>query len=255
MCETGSLQALLPLAPPMARTWNVWTVPGVRSAISILRLSRDGDGFGRGAAGTHLGLIRMGIGHGRGTHDEDGGRSVGEGDDMRHVQGVCERLVLTGRGLPQSGTLRRFRALAAGRQMSEDHSQMNGLPSPAPPGRVASLHLHPNRSGEAFQGVEAVELVAEKGILGNGRYFGRISSSSGKSSRRQVSLIEREQIAEHAAALGLEGIPPGAVRANVETEGMNLVALVGRKIQVGSAVLLLYEARVPCPNPDISRSH
>ena len=70
-------------------------------------------------------------------------------------------------------------------------------------------------------------------------------------SRRQVSLIEREQIAEHAAALGLEGIPPGAARANVETEGMNLVALVGRKIQVGSAVLLLYEAREPCPKMDL----
>ena len=123
--------------------------------------------------------------------------------------------------------------------------------APAVAARVVSLHLHPSRSGEAFQGVEAIEVVAEKGILGNGRYFGRISSSSGKPSRRQVSLIEREQIAGHAAALGLEGIRPGAVRANVETEGINLVALVGRKIQIGSAVLYLYEAREPCPKMDL----
>src|SRR5256885_7561570 len=49
------------------------------------------------------------------------------------------------------------------------------------------------------------------------RYFGRVSRNSGKPSRRQLSLIEREQIAEHAAPLGLETIAPGAVRANIET--------------------------------------
>jgi MOSC domain-containing protein YiiM len=127
---------------------------------------------------------------------------------------------------------------------------MNALPSPALPGRVASLHLHPPEPGAPLQTVEAVEAVEAKGILGDARYFGRISSSTGKPSRRHISLIEREQIAKHAAALGLQSIPPGAARANIETLGVDLVALVGREIQIGEAVLFLCEPRTPCAKMD-----
>ena len=97
-------------------------------------------------------------------------------------------------------------------------------------GRVASLHLHPSEPGAPLSKVEAFEVIAQKGIVGNGRYFGRTSRSTGKPSRRQVTLIEREQIAEHAAALGLESISPGAVRSNIETLGINLIELIGRQL-------------------------
>src|SRR5262245_39370555 len=123
---------------------------------------------------------------------------------------------------------------------------MNAPHSPALSGRVASLHLHPTESGEPFLTVEEFEVVEHKGIRGEPRYYERISRSTGKPSRRQVSLIEREQIAEHAMALGLESIPPGAVRSNIETFGINLVSLVGKQIQIGDAVLFLYEPRTPC---------
>jgi MOSC domain-containing protein YiiM len=122
--------------------------------------------------------------------------------------------------------------------------------SPALHGLVASLHLHPAEPGTPLQDTEAIELVAGKGIVGNARKFGRVSSSTGEPSRRQVSLIEREQLAEHAAALALKAIAPGAVRSNIETQGINLVALVGRQVQIGSAVLFLYEPRKPCPKMD-----
>ena len=122
--------------------------------------------------------------------------------------------------------------------------------SPAPLGRVASLHLHPAKPGEPLQQVEAIEVVADKGILGEPRYFGRTNSSNGKPTRRQVSLIEREQIAEHAVALGLESIPPGAVRANIETVGIDLVALAGQQVEIGGALLLLGEPREPCEKMD-----
>ena len=115
-------------------------------------------------------------------------------------------------------------------------------------GRVASLHLHPKKGGAPLRPVESIEVVAEKGIVGNGRYFGRIKKETGAPSRRQVSLIEREQIAEHASALG--PIAPGAVRSNIETAGIELVALVGRKVRIGTAELLVYEARQPCPKMD-----
>lgn len=115
-------------------------------------------------------------------------------------------------------------------------------------GRIASLHVHPEKGGEPLRAVEAIELVAEKGIVGNGRYFGRVKKETGAPSRRQVSLIEREQLAEHAAALG--PIAPGAVRSNIETSGIDLVALVGRHVRIGTAELHLYAARTPCSKMD-----
>ena len=111
-------------------------------------------------------------------------------------------------------------------------------------GRVKSLHLHPDISGEAFQDVESIEIVAGKGILGNPRYFNR-------SSRRHVTLIEREQIAAHAGALGLSQIPQGKVRSNIETTGIDLIRLIGQVIRIGdSATLFLYEPRKPCAKMD-----
>ena len=69
--------------------------------------------------------------------------------------------------------------------------------------------------------IPELELVAGKGIVQDERYFGR-KSRNGEPSKRQVTLIEREQIAEHCAVLGLSSIPPGMVRSNIETEGLNL---------------------------------
>jgi MOSC domain-containing protein YiiM len=127
---------------------------------------------------------------------------------------------------------------------------MNAPGSPAPLGHVASLHLHPAESGAPLQTVENIEVVEGKGISGDARYFGRLSRDTGQPTRRQVTLIEREQIAEHATALGLSSITPGAVRSNIETTGINLIALLGSEIQIGEAVLRLYAPRDPCAKMD-----
>jgi MOSC domain-containing protein YiiM len=116
--------------------------------------------------------------------------------------------------------------------------------------RVASLHLHPIESGQPLSSVEEIEIVAGKGIRDEPRYFGKLSRHTGKPSRRQVSLMEREQISEHAATLGLQTIAPGAVRANIETLGINLVDLIGRQVQIGDAILFFYEPRKPCQQMD-----
>jgi MOSC domain-containing protein YiiM len=97
--------------------------------------------------------------------------------------------------------------------------------------------------------VEELNLIAGQGIAESRRYFGR-KNREGRPSRRQVSLIEREQIAEHAAALGLERIDPGQVRSNIETLGVNLMALVGQHVAVGEAILHLYGPRTPCAKMD-----
>jgi MOSC domain-containing protein YiiM len=101
-----------------------------------------------------------------------------------------------------------------------------------------------------MESAKAFEVVSGKGILGEPRYFGRLSRRTGEPTSRQVSLIEREQIAEHASALGLEAIPPGAVRSNVETFGIKLVSLIGRQIRIGEAILFIHSPRDPCSKMD-----
>ena len=114
---------------------------------------------------------------------------------------------------------------------------------------MASLYLHPVQPGTPLTVVESFEVVEQKGIAAEPRYFGRVSAN-GQPTRRQISLMEREQIAEHATALGLAVIPPGAVRANIETSGIELVALVGRQIEIGPAVLFITMPRDPCEKMD-----
>src|SRR5688572_29170301 len=115
-------------------------------------------------------------------------------------------------------------------------------------GRIASLHVH-GAHGEPMLTVPEFELVAGKGIVQDTRYFAR-KSRNGEPTKRQVTLIEREQIAEHCAVLGLTSIPPGVVRSNIETEGINLAALAGRHLRVGTAVLLIGKPRDPCDKMD-----
>ena len=127
---------------------------------------------------------------------------------------------------------------------------MNAPISPRLVGRVASLHHHPKEPGAVMQNVEQIDVIESKGILDEPRYFGRKSRDTGNPSKRQVTLMEREQIAEHAAALGLESIAPGAVRSNIETTGIDLVSLIGKEVEIGEAILLLYGARDPCEQMD-----
>jgi MOSC domain-containing protein YiiM len=135
---------------------------------------------------------------------------------------------------------------------SIDLSPLNSkLNSSALSGRVASLHVHAIKPGEPLRSVESVYAVAEKGLAEDTRYFDRRNRFSGSPEKRQVALIEREQIAEHAATLGLQTIPPGAVRANIETMGINLHSLMGQEVEVGEAILLVYKPRDPCGKMDL----
>jgi MOSC domain-containing protein YiiM len=117
-------------------------------------------------------------------------------------------------------------------------------------GTVASLHLHPEFAGEPLRAVSEVYAEAGQGLAGDARVFGR-KNQKGEPRRRQVTLIAREEIARHAAALGLPEIAPGAVRSNIETTGISLLSFLGREMEVGEAVLLFYEARTPCRKMDL----
>ena len=71
-----------------------------------------------------------------------------------------------------------------------------------------------------------------------------------RGSRRQVTLIEREQIGAHATTLGVTRFAAGKVRSNIETTGISLVALLGQRVQVGESVLEFYAPRTPCQQMD-----
>jgi MOSC domain-containing protein YiiM len=114
-------------------------------------------------------------------------------------------------------------------------------------GTVASLHIHPRVAGQPLIEVPEFNLVAEKGITEDKRYFGRVNY--GKPAKRQVTLVEREVIDRHAAALGAD-FDPGQVRSNIETTGIDLIALIGQQVQIGEAILLFVEPRTPCHKMD-----
>jgi hypothetical protein len=113
-------------------------------------------------------------------------------------------------------------------------------------GRVASLHVHPEQSGGALITLKTIKLVAGKGIREDIRYFNRKSKSTGQPTRRQVTLIEREQIQEHSDFFHIPMIEPGVVRSNIETTGIALPPLVGWEVEIGEALILIYEPRTPC---------
>lgn len=117
-------------------------------------------------------------------------------------------------------------------------------------GHVASLHLHPSEAGQRLSSADEIELVEAKGIQGDNRYFAKLSRHTGEPTRRQVSLMEREEIARHAEALKMGSIAPGAVRANIETSGIDLISLIGREVELGGAKLFVYERRDPCAKMD-----
>nr|MCU0888230.1 MOSC domain-containing protein [Rubritepida sp.] len=54
---------------------------------------------------------------------------------------------------------------------------------------------------------------------------------------RQVTLIAAEHLAAIAAFLGRAALPPELLRRNLVIEGVNLLALKGRRFRLGGALL------------------
>jgi len=84
--------------------------------------------------------------------------------------------------------------------------------------------------------VEEAELVEDKGLRGC------IHGRSG--SKRQVLLMDSE-------TLGRFGLPPGAVKENITTQGIDFQSLSkGQRIRVGGGLLEITIPCEPCPRMD-----
>ena len=90
-----------------------------------------------------------------------------------------------------------------------------------------------------MRAVTQADLDVEIGLLGD-HYASRMSRT------RQVTLIQQEHIAAIASYLGLERIEPDRLRRNVVVSGINLLALKGQRLQLGSALLLATGECHPC---------
>jgi MOSC domain-containing protein YiiM len=104
----------------------------------------------------------------------------------------------------------------------------------AMPGRVDWVGLRPARR-EAMQVVERVE-VTEEGLVGD----------HGRPGKRAVTLIQQEHLAVIGAFLGHPPVDPALLRRNLVISGINLLALKGRAVQIGTATLHITGPCAPC---------
>lgn len=116
------------------------------------------------------------------------------------------------------------------------------LAAPVRPGEVVWLGVRPAR-GIPPAPVAEVLLDPEGGLAGD-HYSARAASGSG--GRRQVTLVEAEQLAAIAASLGREAVEPAELRRNVVVRGINLHAIAGGRFKLGGAVLEATGACHPC---------
>ena len=111
------------------------------------------------------------------------------------------------------------------------------LDGPVRPGRLVWIGLRRARRGP-IDAVEAAELSPEEGVVGD-RYAGR-------SGTRQVTLIAAEHLRDIGAWLGAGPVAPEALRRNLVTEGINLLALKDRRVRIGPALLEVTGEAHPC---------
>jgi MOSC domain-containing protein YiiM len=105
------------------------------------------------------------------------------------------------------------------------------LAGPVGPGRVAWIGLRPARRVPLVP-VEAVEALAGRGLAGDRR-----AEQGRAGGARQVTLVAVEHLAAVGSFLGRGPVDPGIARRNLVIEGANLLALKGRRLRVGGALL------------------
>lgn len=113
-------------------------------------------------------------------------------------------------------------------------------------GRVEWLGIRPEREAPVAV-VEEVEVATDNGLEGD--------HYESKSRKRQVTLIQGEHLDAVASMLGIEAVDPGDVRRNIVVRGINLLALKGKAISIGNALLEFTELCHPCSRMEENLGH
>ena len=116
------------------------------------------------------------------------------------------------------------------------------LAGPIRPGQVTWIGVRPARKAPLVS-LDAAEISREAGLVGD-HYSGR-PNLDGRGGKRQVTLIQAEDLAAIAGYLGRE-VTPGDLRRNLVVSEINLRALKDRRFQVGEAVLEATDDCHPC---------
>lgn len=112
------------------------------------------------------------------------------------------------------------------------------LDAPMASGRLAWIGLRPARRA-AVQAVDQAMLAPGQGLEGD-RWKGAVTGG------RQVTLIAAPHLAAIGAFLGRAAVPPDLLRRNLVIEGVNLLALKGRRFRIGAALLEYSGECHPC---------
>lgn len=111
-------------------------------------------------------------------------------------------------------------------------------------GTVTGIFVIATAGGDPV-GAEKAEVVAGVGLVGDRYAEGTGTYSDGSPVGRQLTLVDGDDVAAAAAAAGV-AIRPGEARRNVETEGIDLQALIGHRFRVGAVECVGVRACPPC---------
>jgi MOSC domain-containing protein YiiM len=103
-------------------------------------------------------------------------------------------------------------------------------------GRVEWIGLRSERRGQMNA---PLQVTADGGRLIGDRYQGR-------SGKRAVTLLQAEHLPVIAALLGVDAVLPSQLRRNLIVSGVNLLALRGRRFQIGTVELEGTGLCAPC---------
>ena len=116
---------------------------------------------------------------------------------------------------------------------------------PDPPaGSVLEIWLA-GAAAEPMRRVPSVDAVAGQGLAGDRYALGGGTWAQYPELEKQVTLIDRDDVAAVAAETSSE-LTPGDTRRNLVTTGVDLPALVGRWFTVGDVLLFGMKRCPPC---------
>ncbi|WP_299287280.1 MOSC domain-containing protein [uncultured Tateyamaria sp.] len=115
--------------------------------------------------------------------------------------------------------------------MSDLHAMMQRW---ARPGCVDWIGVRPERRAE-MAALPAVE-ITDAGVAGD----------RARAGKRALTLIQAEHLTTIGSFLGKGPVPPDLMRRNMVISGLNLAALKGRDLAIGSAIVHLTTICAPC---------
>ena len=104
-------------------------------------------------------------------------------------------------------------------------------------GTLEWIGVRPERRADVLV-LNEVSLSCDTGLAGD--------HYSNKSTKRQVTLIQREHLIAVSSYMGMEVIDPALLRRNLVIKGLNLLSLKGQRFYIGECLLEYTGACHPC---------